>query len=76
MLQGDVLMNPNQIYAPDMPMGFDIALAKNDAAKNYFYALPEFEQKRIIAGAQVIQSKEEMQAYANALVSGAAFTSV
>ena len=42
-------MSPNQIYAPDMPMGLDIALAKNDAAKNYFYALPEFEQKRIIA---------------------------
>ena len=69
-------MNPNQIYAPDMPMGFDIALAMNDVAKNYFYALPEFEQKQIIAGTQTIQSKEEMQAYANALVSGAAFTSM
>lgn len=61
-------MNPSQIYAPDMPMGFDIALAKNEAAKNYFYAQPEAAQKQIIARTQTIQSKEEMQAYADALV--------
>ena len=32
-------ISKTKIYAPDMPMGFDIALAKNEAAKNYFYGL-------------------------------------
>jgi len=59
----------NKVYPPDMPMGLDIALAKNEAAKNYFFALPEFAQKQIIARTQTIQSKEEMQAYADSLVS-------
>ena len=62
-------MDANKIYASDMPMGFDIALAKNEAAKNFFYALPEGVQQRVIAGTKTIQSKEEMQAYADSLVS-------
>jgi len=57
-----------KIYPPDMPMGFDIALAKNEIAKDYFYALPESAQKQIIARTQTIQSKEEMQTYADSLV--------
>jgi len=61
-------INKNQIYAPDMPMGLDIALAKNEAAKNYFYALSEPSQKQIIQHAHTVQSKEEMQAYADSLV--------
>jgi len=62
-------ISSNKIYAPDMPMGFDIALAKNEAAKDYFYALPESAQKQIIARTRTIQSKEDMQAYADSLVS-------
>jgi len=62
-------ISSSKIYAPDMPMGFDIALAKNEAAKDYFYALTEPAQKQIIARTQTIQSKEEMQAYADSLVS-------
>jgi len=69
--QGDEYMDisSNKIYAPDMPMGFDIALAKNEAVKNYFYSLPEPVQKQIIAHTQTIQSKDDMQAYADSLVS-------
>jgi len=57
-----------KIYAPDMPMGLDIALAKNQAAKDYFYSLPEPAQMRIIERTHMIQSKDEMQAFADSLV--------
>ena len=53
----------NKIYAPDMPMGLDIALAKNEYAMSYFYSLPDTAQKQIIDHTQTIRSKEEMQAY-------------
>jgi len=46
----------------------DIALAKNQAAKDYFYGLPESAQTRIIEHTHMIQSKDEMQAFADSLV--------
>ena len=58
----------NKIYAPDMPMGLDIALTKNQAAKDYFYGLSEPAQARIIEHTHMIQSKDEMQAFADSLV--------
>ena len=61
-------VSSNKIYAPDMPMGLDIALAKNQAAKDYFYGLPESAQTRIIEHTHMIQSKDEMQAFADSLV--------
>jgi len=61
-------VSSNKIYAPDMPMGLDIALAKNQAAKDYFYGLPEPAQMRIIERTHMIQNKDEMQAFADSLV--------
>jgi len=61
-------IDSNKIYAPDMPMGLDIALAKNQAAKDYFYGLPESAQARIIEHTHMIQSKDEMQAFADSLI--------
>ena len=55
-------------YPPDMPMGLDMALAKNKVAMDYFYSLPETEKQRIIHHTHGIRSKEEMQAYVNSLV--------
>ena len=46
----------------------DIALTKNKAAKDYFYGLPEPQQARIIEHTHMIQSKDEMQAFADSLV--------
>lgn len=60
-------IDKNKIYAPDMPMGLDIALAKNQKAHEYFYSLPEAAQKQIINHTHTIHSKEEMQAYVNSL---------
>jgi len=54
-----------------MPMGLDIALAKNQTAKDYFYALSETAQKQIIEHTHIIKSKEEMQAYVDSLVKSA-----
>ena len=58
----------NEIYSSDMPMGLDFALAKNQAAKDYFYGLPEDAKKRVIEHTHLIQSKDEMQAFADSLV--------
>jgi len=61
-------INSNKIYAPDMPMGLGFALANNQAAKDYFYGLPEPAQTRIIEHTHMIQSKDEMQAFADSLI--------
>ena len=61
-------IDSSKIYAPDMPMGLDIALAKNQAAKDYFYGLPEPAQTRIIEHTHMIHNKDEMQAFVDSLV--------
>jgi len=61
-------INGTKIYSPEMPMGLDFALANNQAAKDYFYALPEDAQKRVIEHTHTIQSKDEMQAFADSLM--------
>jgi hypothetical protein len=61
----DIYRHP---YPPDMPMGLDIALSKNRIARDYFYALPDAEKKRIIDHTHVIRSKEEMQSFVDSLV--------
>jgi len=63
-------IDKNKIYAPDMPMGLDIALAKNERAHDYFYSLPETAQRQIMEHTHSIESKEEMQAYVDSLVGG------
>ena len=69
-------IDSNKVYSPDMPMGLDIALAKNQAAKDYFYALSEPAQKRIIEHTHTIESKEEMQAFADSLIKTGAYSSI
>ena len=63
-------ISKNKLYSPDMPMGLDIALAKNKAAHEYFFSLPEEAQKRIMDQTHSINSKEEMQAYVDSLIGG------
>ena len=58
----------DKIYPRDMPMGLDIALAKNTKAADYFYALPETQQQQIMNHTHTIRSKEEMQAYVDSFV--------
>ena len=62
-------IDKNKIYERDMPMGLDIALAQNQRAQNYFYALAEEGQRQIIEQTRGIGSKEEMQVYVDSLVS-------
>ena len=64
----DMDISRNKMYPPDMPMGLDIALAKNDNAADYFYTLPEVEQKWIIDQTHGIGSKEEMQVFVDSLI--------
>jgi len=61
-------ISKDKIYERDMPMGLDIALAKNQRAHEYFYSLPEATQKHIINQTHGISSKEEMQGYVDSLV--------
>ncbi|MCL2362570.1 MAG: hypothetical protein FWC73_12260 [Defluviitaleaceae bacterium] len=61
-------MDNNKIYSPEMPMGLDFALANNQAARDYFNGLSEEAQKRVIEHTHLIQSKDEMQAFADSLI--------
>ena len=61
-------IDKNKIYATDMPMGLNIALAQDEKAHEYFYSLSESAQKQIIDHTHTIDSKEEMQAYVSSLV--------
>ena len=63
-------LDKNKIYEPDMPMGLDFALAQNEAARDYFYSLPEAMQALIMERTHTIGSKEEMQTYVDSLVGG------
>ena len=65
-------IDKNKIYEKDMPMGLDIALAKNETASDHFYGLEEEAQRRIIDHTHTIDNKEEMQAYVNSLVGSGA----
>lgn len=47
----------------EVPMGFNMALARNAAAMDFFATLPDDEKRSIIAGTTSIGSKEEMQSY-------------
>ena len=66
-------ISKDKIFEPDIPMGLDIALAKNKKAFDYFHSLTEAAQKQIIDHTHTIASKEEMQAYADSLAEGNAF---
>ena len=57
-----------KIYETDMPMGLDIALAQNPQAENYFYALSEADQRRIINQTRGMTSKEEMRVFVDSLI--------
>ena len=61
-------ISKHKIYATDMPMGLDIALAKNERARDYFFSLTQQQQQQIIDHTHVISSKEEMQRYVDSLV--------
>ncbi len=51
----------------EMPVGFAMALAMNPDAMQKFSAMNEAQKQEIIAGVQMIGSKEEMQRYVNSL---------
>lgn len=47
----------------DLPMGFGMALMKNQAAMNRFASLSEEEQREIVEGVHGISSRAEMRDY-------------
>lgn len=62
-------MGENYTNGLGMPMGLGMALAQNINAMQYFSSLPRQAQQRIIDHTHSIQSKEEMQAYVQSLLS-------
>ena len=63
-----------EIYSTEMPMGLGFALANNQAAMDYFNGLNDEAKKRVIEHTHMIQSRDEMQAFADSLVkTGALF---
>lgn len=59
----------NYTNGTGMPMGLGMALAQNVNAMQRFASLPREAQQRIIDHTHSIQSKEEMQAYVQSLLS-------
>ncbi len=59
---------PNDNPLSEIPLGFGMALAKNQAALSRFGMLSIAEQKSVIEGTHQIASKQDMQAYVQALV--------
>ena len=52
----------------DIPMGLNMALAKNISAMNYFSSLTPNKKREIINGTHNIHSKEEMHQYVDTLM--------
>lgn len=64
------------IYRNDaeIPLGFGIALAKNDRAMAYYSSLTPQHQREIIARTHCIQSKKEMESFIDGLANGGMVT--
>ena len=51
----------------EMPLGLGVAFDDNPEAKHRFISMPEPEQRKVIAGANRMNSREEMNAYVRSL---------
>lgn len=49
----------------ELPLGFGIALSKNNSAMEYFSTLTPAHRREIIAHTHTIRSKEEMEKFVN-----------
>lgn len=53
--------------SPELPLGFGIALAKDNGAMRYFSSLTKEHQREIIARTHSISSKAEMESFVSGL---------
>lgn len=51
----------------ELPLGFGMALAQNEAAMAQFEALPEVEKQAVLRQTHSVHSKEEMRQLVNSL---------
>lgn len=54
----------------ELPLGFGMALAQNEAAMSVFESLSDSEKKAIINKTHSVKSKSEMNALVNSLLGG------
>lgn len=54
----------------ELPLGFGMALAQNEAAMHRFEALSDAEKRAVLRQAHGVNSKREMQQLVDSLVSG------
>lgn len=52
----------------EMPVGFEMALARNFDAMQKFENLSETQKQDILEGTHSVQSKEKMRRYVNSIV--------
>ena len=57
----------NYTFSKGLPVGFGMALMKNESARNAFDQMPTYMQKEIIEGTHNIRSKKEMENYVSAI---------
>lgn len=60
-------MNRDYINCGDLPLGFGMALSKNQAAMEKFSVMPPENRNRIINGCHAVSSKEEMEKYVESI---------
>lgn len=51
----------------ELPLGFSIALAKNNSAMEYFSTLTPAHRREVLAHTHTIRSKEEMEKFVDNL---------
>lgn len=51
----------------ELPLGFGIALAKNNSAMEYFSTLTPAHRREVLAHTHTIRSKEEMERFVDSL---------
>ena len=56
----------------ELPLGFGMALAQNDAAMRQFESMADAEKQAILQQARGVNSKREMQQLVAGIVSGGA----
>ena len=61
-------MTNNFADGPDVPLGFDMALAQNPDAMDVFSSLTESQRQQVLAKSRRIRSRAEMRSYVDSLV--------
>ena len=67
LLCNDVVQFSNRTMKLELPLGFEMALAQNEAAMKKFESLTESEKQAVLQKTHSVRSKHEMQQLVSSL---------